>query len=315
MTGGLPHEANEGPRAIEATGLRKTYGRTTALAGADIAVPEGAVYLLVGPNGAGKTTTLRLLVDLSRRDGGELRVFGRDPEREGAEVRARLGHVPERRGLGPAPGRLRVRELLAHHASFRPSWDPEYEEELCRELDVQRDRRFGKLSKGQARRVQLVMALAHRPPLLLLDEPTDGLDPVVRERVLDRVSRHLSSTPTTVLLSTHHPHEAEGLADHVGVMRRGRILAQAPWSLLSERLRRYRVRLPEAAGEVEPPASVVRRRRRGGEASWIAYGEEAAVRGAVGDSGAELAAVETLTLEEAALALLEGEGDDPGAER
>lgn len=305
----LPNQVSDGPRAVEASGLTKSYGRTRALGGADMSVPEGAFYLLVGPNGAGKTTTLRLLLDLARRDAGELRVFGLDPEREGGRIRAQVGQVPERRGFGTGPGRLRVRDLLAHHASYRPDWDGEYEERLCRELDVQRVRRFGDLSKGQARRVQLVMALAHRPPLLLLDEPTDGLDPMVRERVLERIADHLAASPTTVLLSTHHPHEAEGLADHVGVMRRGRIRAQAPRSLLEDRLRRYRMSLPEGEAADGLPVPVLRSRRSGRTATCVVLGDEAEVRERLRGAGVEVREVEPLTLEESALALLE-EGED-----
>lgn len=310
MNGELPNVVVEGPLAVQATGLTKSYGRTKALDAADLAVPEGAFYLLVGPNGAGKTTTLRLLLDLARRDAGELRVFGLDPEREGGKVRAQVGKVPERRGYGDGPGRLRVRDLLAHHASYRREWDVEYAERLCAELDVQRDRRFGDLSKGQARRVQLVMALAHRPPLLLLDEPTDGLDPMVRERVLELMADHLAAAPTTVLLSTHHPHEAEGLADHVGVMRRGRIRAQAPRSLLEEKLRRYRVVLPDGEGTAPLPIPVLRSRRSDRTITFVALGDEADVSERLRASGAEVRSAEPLTLEESALALLQDEEDD-----
>ncbi|HKK28670.1 MAG TPA: ABC transporter ATP-binding protein [Gemmatimonadota bacterium] len=307
MTADPSHDAAVRSPAIQASELCKSYGKTPALRGASLTVPEGAFFLLVGPNGAGKTTTMRLLSGLDRLDAGELRVFGLDPAAEEARVRAQIGHVPEDGTLGPAPGRMRVAWLLEHQAAYRPSWDRAYEARLCRALEIRRDRRFGDLSKGQARRVQLVMALAHRPPLLLLDEPTDGLDPVVRERTLALLADHLSAMPTTVLLSTHHPHEAEKLADHVGVMMRGRVHFQGPRSVVSERVKRYRVLLPESGMDVSPPISVVRSRRSGRSASWVAWGAEADNRSRLVRAGIEIRSVETLTLEEATLAMLSEE--------
>jgi ABC-2 type transport system ATP-binding protein len=168
--------------AVHARGLRKRYGKVVALAGVDLAVPEGSVVLLAGPNGAGKTTLLKLLLDLLPPDGGEVEVLGRNPSDRGREVRAGTGFLPEE--VAFPFGRMSVQEVLGFHARFRPGWDPEYARHLASELDLRMDRPWKKLSKGEARRAQLLTALAHRPPLLLLDEPTDGLDPVVRERVL-----------------------------------------------------------------------------------------------------------------------------------
>src|SRR5689334_1654463 len=116
--------------------------------------------------------------------------------------------------------------LLEHVAAFYPSWDSAYAEHLVKALDIRLDRRTGSLSKGQARRVQLVMAMAHRPPLLLLDEPTEGLDPVARRQLLTLVSEHLSDSPTTMIIATHHVHEVENLADHVGALNAGNLVAQ-----------------------------------------------------------------------------------------
>lgn len=314
MSDALPTELEAGSRTIVTRGLTKRFrtgglplprmARTVhALDGLDLEVPEGAVYVLVGPNGAGKTTLLRVLLDLLRPDGGRAAVFGRDPAADGAEVRSRIGYVPEGHALGH--GWLRVRDLLDHHAAYHPAWDPAYASKLVRRLEVMPDRRFDELSKGHARRVQLVMALAHRPPLLLLDEPTDGLDPVVRDRVLEMLADHLAARPTTVLLSTHLVHEAERLADHLGVLKRGRLVLQAPRPAVTERLHRYRIRLP---GGREPPSldgRLLRRRGEGREQAWEAWGEPDRVRAQLDAAGAEVREVRGLSLEEAALALLD----------
>lgn len=314
MTDVLPKDLQPGPRAVEARAVRKRFragglplpGRARAvhaLDGLDLEVPEGAVYVLVGPNGAGKTTFLRVLLDLLRPDGGDVAVFGADPAEEGGEVRSRIGYVPEGQSLGH--GWLRVRDLLDHHAAHHPAWDEAYAAELADRLEVMEDRKFGELSKGHARRVQLVMALAHRPPLLLLDEPTDGLDPVVRDRVLELLADHLASAPTTVLLSTHLVHEAERLADHLGVLKEGRLVMQAPRSTVTDRLHRYRIRVPEGG---EPPSldgRSLRRRGKGRERSLEVWGEPERMRAELEAAGAGVRDVRGLSLEEAALALLD----------
>lgn len=310
----LPSRVDDGPRLVEARGLRKAFGDTTALDGTDVEVPEGAVYLLVGPNGAGKTTFLRHLLGLMRADAGEVEVFGVDPVREEDRVRATLGYVPERRGLGEGPGRMKVRHLLEHHAAYHRSWDPAYARRLCDALEVVEDRAFGDLSKGQARRVQLVMALAHTPPLLLLDEPADGLDPVVRERLLELLAEHLHDHPATVLYCTHHPHEAETLADHVGVIRDGRMAFEGRREDLQRNLRRYRLRPPEDWNGRRPDVPVLRERRSEAEVAWVAWGEEAEVVRALEGAGAEVRGADGLSLEEAVLALMRA-GSGPGADR
>ncbi len=310
----LPSRVADGPRAVEARGLRKAFDDTTALDGTDVTVPEGAVYLLVGPNGAGKTTFLRHLLGLMRPDAGDLTVLGLDPAREEARVRASLGYVPERRGLGDGPGRMRVSHLLDHHAAYHPAWDASYARHLCETLEVVEERSFGDLSKGQARRVQLVLALAHKPPLLLLDEPADGLDPVVRQRLLGLLAEHLHDHPSTVVYCTHHPHEAEALADHVGVIRDGRMAYEGRRDDLQRRLRRYRLRPPAGREGRRPEVPVLRERRSEAEVAWVAWGEEEEVRRAIEDAGGEVRAASGLGLEEAVLALMKTEtgSRDPG---
>ena len=210
--------------AVTTHALVKHYGKETALAGIDLEIPEGAVYVLIGPNGAGKTTTLRVLMNLERADGGAAQVFGLDTLQRGPEVRAQIGYVPERHDSGYRW--LSCERLMAHVAAYYPAWDAAYAGDLTRALDIKPQRKVGTLSKGEARRLQLVLALAHRPPLLLLDEPTDGLDPIVRKRVLTLLAEHLADAPTTVMISTHHVYELESLADHVGVIQRGKLVAQ-----------------------------------------------------------------------------------------
>ena len=200
MTSSLPVDLSNAELAVSSRDVSKWYGPRRVLAGAALQVPAGAVYLLVGPNGAGKSTTFKILVDLVRPSEGVVHVFGLDAQKESARIRANVGYVPEQ----PAWGYewMRVGRLLEHHARYYQTWDAQYAAHLIRTFEISPDRRMSALSKGQARRVHIVMALAHRPPLLLLDEPTDGLDPVARDETFGVLVEHLADTATTVVLST-----------------------------------------------------------------------------------------------------------------
>ena len=303
MTSVLPTRLGAGPFAVETAGLVKRFGGEVALDGVDLQVPEGAVYVLVGPNGAGKSTTFKLLLDLVRADAGQARVFGLDPRADGPAVRAGIGYVPERLDWGY--GWMTVGRLLEHHAVYFPAWDREYAARLTRLFDLRLDRKLGRLSKGQARRVHLTMALAHRPPLLVLDEPTDGLDPVMLDETLGFLAEHVADTPTTTLISTHQVHDVDRLADHVGVMRDGRLLVQAPRDELHRKLRRWRAEVPDGwAGAPELDGAVLRRAGMGREIQWSVWGEERDVAAQLARSGATVRESVPLSLAEAAVTLL-----------
>lgn len=292
-----------GVAAVETRGLAKRFGRRVALDGLDLRVPQGAVYVLVGPNGSGKTTTLRILLDLVRADSGEVSVLGRDPVGDGAAVRSLCGYLPERQDAGYSW--MKVQQLLDHHASYRSNWDAQYAAQLMERLEVRDHTRFGKLSKGEARRVQLVMAMAHRPRILLLDEPTDGLDPVMRDEALTLLADHVAETEATLVISTHLVYEVEGLGDHLGVLREGALSAQLDRETLRRQLRRYTLMVPEAwEGPGEVTERVVRRAGGGREVAWTVWGDETEVSDRLRRSGATVREVEPLTLEEAAVALM-----------
>jgi ABC-2 type transport system ATP-binding protein len=296
-------QLDEGYIAVRTTALTKRYGRLTALDGIDLQLPEGSVYLLVGPNGAGKTTLLRILMDLVTASSGTAELMGLDSRRDGPRLRAQVGYVPERHDWGY--GWMTVGRLLDHHRIYFPGWDAEYARHLAEAFDLRPEQRYGKLSKGQARMVQLVMALAHRPPVLLLDEPTDGLDPVMRDELMGHLAEHLAETPTSVLVSTHLVHEFERMADHIGVIRGGRLRAQMPIDLLRRKLLRYRAEVPEGWGGAESLDGAVLRHSGGTrEILWTVWGEPADVQEALSASGATVREAAPLSLDEAAIALL-----------
>jgi ABC-2 type transport system ATP-binding protein len=288
--------------AVATHALSKIYGRATALQAIDLRVPVGAVYMLAGENGAGKSTLLRLLLNLERPTGGQIEVTGLAADRNGARVRARVGYVPE--GFGMGPSWMTVERWFAERAVYYPAWDADYAAALSRRLDIDVSRRIGHLSKGQARRAQIVAAMAHRPPLLLLDEPTDGLDPAARDTVLELVSDHLSQTDCTILVSTHLIYELDALVDQVGVLSHGRLTAQTPRDALRESVKNYRIRGPEGW---EPPSDipgVLHRGQFGREHSWVIRGDEADVAAHVARSGGEVRDVAPLTLHDAVVHLM-----------
>ena len=210
----------ESAGVLSARGLVKHYRKKAALDELSLRVPEESFYVLIDENGAGKTTLLKALLGLERIESGTMDVLGMDPRKEGHLVRAQTGYVPERSEI---PYRqLRLREIVRHHAGYYDSWETDYANELMESLRIDPMVRLKELSKGEARRVQVVMALAHCPPLLVLDEPTDAFDPIAREQFYTLLARHLATSPATVIMSTHYVYEAERLATHVGVMRGGR---------------------------------------------------------------------------------------------
>jgi ABC-2 type transport system ATP-binding protein len=296
-------DSDRGGYAVATHELSKHYGRETALDRVDLRVPKGAVYVLVGANGAGKSTLFKVLMNLERPDAGSAEVFGLDTGRSGPEVRAQIGYVPERQD---APHRaMTCARLLRHASTFYPEWDHAYADHLVRALAIQPQRRVGGLSKGETRRVQLVLALAYRPPLLLLDEPTDGLDPVVRRRALALLAEHLADTQATVLISTHHITELESLADHVGVLRNGRLVAQMPRDDLQRSVKSYQLDVPD--GWAAPPdlhATGLRRAMVGRGAQCTLVGDERDVMQRLAASGAVVRGVIPLSLEDSALAFL-----------
>jgi ABC-2 type transport system ATP-binding protein len=210
--------------AIEVRGLRKTYGDTVAVAGVDLSVAPGEIFALLGPNGAGKTTTIEILEGFRSRDAGTVSVLGEDPATAGAGWRARVGMVLQSSGEFDA---LTVAEVVHHFAGFYPdSDDPDVVIERVG-LAGKRDARTHALSGGQKRRLDVALSIVGRPELLFLDEPTTGFDPQARLEFWQLV-RDLATAGTTILLTTHYLHEAEALADRVGVMRAGRVVAVAP---------------------------------------------------------------------------------------
>ncbi len=214
--------------AIRIRGLRKRYRDVTAVDGVDLDVLHGEVFALLGPNGAGKTTAVEVCEGYRNRDGGEVGVLGADPARAGRAWRSRLGIVVQAARDAPE---LTVREMVRQFATYYPRpRNPDETIELTG-LGGKADARVRQLSGGQRRRLDVALAIVGAPELLFLDEPTTGFDPEARRSFWELI-RTLAADGTTILLTTHYLEEAEVLADRVGVITRGRIVAvDTPTSL------------------------------------------------------------------------------------
>jgi len=204
--------------AIEVSGLRKTFGRTTALDGLDLEVRAGEVHGFLGPNGSGKSTTIRVLLGLLRADAGEVRLLGGDPWRDAATLHRRLAYVPGDVNLWPNLTGGEVIDLLGR---LRGGLDPARRDDLLERFALDPRKRSRAYSKGNRQKVALVAALASDAELLLLDEPTSGLDPLM-EAVFTDCIREESAAGRTVLLSSHILAEVEALCDRVSILRAGR---------------------------------------------------------------------------------------------
>jgi lipooligosaccharide transport system ATP-binding protein len=211
--------------AIELKGVVKRFGPITAVDGLDLEVPEGICLGLLGPNGAGKSTTMRMLTGQVIPDAGELRALGYELPGESKAARARMGVVPQLDNLDVD---VTVEDNLAVYARLYRVKDVRGAVDQALDLARLQDRRrdaVDKLSGGMRRRLLLARGLVHRPPLMLLDEPTVGLDPQIRTELWTLIDR-LRSAGTTILMSTHYIEEAQRLADEVAVMAHGKIIAR-----------------------------------------------------------------------------------------
>ncbi len=213
--------AAEAGAAIEARDLRKAYGRREILGGVSFEVGRGELFALLGPNGAGKTTTVEILEGYRRPDGGSARVLGLDPARDGRSLRPRIGLMLQEGGID---NRSTPREVLRLYSRFYR--DPEDPAKLLEAVDLGHaaGTRYRRLSGGEKQRLALALALLGRPELLVLDEPTAGMDPAAKRATRDRIAA-LRATGTTVLLTTHELDDVERLADRVAIIDRGRIVA------------------------------------------------------------------------------------------
>jgi ABC-2 type transport system ATP-binding protein len=208
--------------AIETHGLSVYYGRHRGILDVNLRVEKGEVFGFLGPNGAGKTTTQRVLMDIIRPTAGEARMFGRDCQKESVAARDRVGYLPGELSLYDS---MKVREFFEMYFSLqRSNNDPGHWRTLSERLLLDTSRRIGQLSRGNKQKVGVVAAFMNKPDLLILDEPTTGLDPLVQQTVMELV-RETNGVGATVFFSSHILPEVQAVCDRVGIIRKGQLVA------------------------------------------------------------------------------------------
>jgi ABC-2 type transport system ATP-binding protein len=223
---------------IQCHALSRVFRGVKAVDRLDLEVPVGAIYGLVGPNGAGKTTALKTMMNILRPTGGEARILGVDSRNLGPRELARIGYVSENQAI---PEWMTVRYLMNYLEPFYPTWNCARATELIRRFELPADRKFAQLSRGMWMKAALAASLAWQPEVLILDEPFSGLDPLIREEVIEGILS--AAGDTTILVSTHDLADIEFFATHIGFMENGRLRFSEEMTTLSEHFRHIEVTL------------------------------------------------------------------------
>ena len=288
--------------AIETSGLRYSASKEFAIQDLTLQVPVGALYGFLGPNGCGKTTTIRLLLGLLRPDAGRVRLLDCALPGQLPSALARTGVVPDRPHLHRY---LTVGEALDFHGAFYGAWDDKWARELLGEFRLLPRQKISGLSKGETAKLMLLLALCQMPELLILDEPMDGLDPVVRRDVLTALLDYVSRRSATVFVSSHLVHELERFCDWVGVMDRGRLVVELPMDEFRNGNKRIRLsRSPNVEPTGAPFILLAREHTAGELETWAVRGWRPEMTGWFDQRGIAIREVTDLDLEDGFVELL-----------
>ena len=290
--------------AIDVAGLVKRFGTRAVLDSIDLRVPRGQVIGLLGLNGSGKSTLIKCLLGLLKADEGSATVLGTDAWQLADREKARIGYVPQEATLYPW---LTVRQTVAYVSSFYSRWDRAWGDELLRRWDLPLGHRVGPLSVGQKQKLALVLALGHRPELLILDEPVASLDPVARRWFLETVLETAADGAGTVLFSTHITSDLERVASHVALLREGKVMFHDEIDVLKDRVKRLRIEAQaDLPADLHLPGTL-RQEVRGRQALVTVDGVDAPLVAGVRERFAAEVVVDNLNLEEIFLELHDGE--------
>jgi ABC-2 type transport system ATP-binding protein len=303
-----PHAAVEPDAVVEVRSLSRKFGATDALTEVSLTIPRGVVFGLVGTNGAGKTTLIKHAIGLLRAQRGSVRVFGLDPVSNPTAVLSRIGYLSE---VTELPEWMQVDELIRFTRTFYPNWDESYAESLRQAFELDPHKKVQQLSKGQRARLGLVLALSHRAELLILDEPSSGLDPLVRRDILRAIIKTIAQEGRTVLFSSHLLEEVERVADHVAILEGGRLIQNDALDSLKSRYHRLVFRFDSTAQQ--PPQVAGLFNWQGADRHWSAYfqGEPHEAEQLSTRLNAQLVECTSPSLNEIFLALL-GSKHEPG---
>jgi ABC-2 type transport system ATP-binding protein len=292
---------------IRVGSLTRRFGKVEALRGIDLEIAPGSIYALVGPNGAGKSTLIKILMNILQPTSGRSELLGMDSRTLTGSALDRIGYVSENQRL---PEWMTTGTMLAYLRPFYPTWDRGREAELVKQFDLPLDRKLKGLSRGMRMKAALAGALAFHPRVIVLDEPFSGLDPLVRDELVEGLLDSLQNgaEEATILISSHDLAEVESFSSHVGYLERGRLVFSEEMGSLLERFREVRVTL---AGDGEPvlgglPASWLQVSQVGGVVRFVeSWFDEERTRAEVGTlfAGAEVVEISPMSLREIFLAM------------
>ena len=282
-------------------GVTRRFGRKTALRDVSFVVEPGSVVGLVGRNGAGKTTTLRLAHGLLHPDAGRIRVLGLDPVSQGLERRARVSLLSEESALYPW---MSVREILEFGSALHPRWDSSLAEELATKLQLDSDAKVHTLSRGTRAKVALTLAVACRPEVLLLDDPTAGLDPLVRREILQGILESVSEEGGAVVYASHLVHDIERVADRIAVLDEGRLELEDSLERLKARVRRVRAVFDDVISTIPRLDGMVDCTSEGRLLTVVVAADNGDLEAELRRAGALELEIEPLSLEEILVAFL-----------
>lgn len=282
--------------AIETNGLGHRFGKSWAVRDLDLKVPHGCVLGLLGPNGAGKSTTIHMLMGLLLPSRGSAEVLGFDPAKDDVSLRQRVGYVAERHGFYEW---MSVEETIGLVSAYHPDWDESIRNDLQLEFDLNGRSLVSELSKGMRARLALLLALSFDPQMLVLDEPTGGLDPAARRTFIETILSRYQKSGKTILVSSHLLNEFSGLLDHVAFLRDGHLDLWMPMEELRNNVKRARLVFEHGIPETltVPEARTVRRNGREAVAVFDQFDANETPRLLAG-VGASNVLIEDLTLED-----------------
>jgi ABC-2 type transport system ATP-binding protein len=289
--------------AIKIRNLSWRAGKEFAIRDLAMTVPTGAIYGFLGPNGSGKTTTIRLMLGMLPPEDGTIEVLGHSVPVFAHRALEKVGYVPERLHLYQA---LTVDESINYHRAFYKDFDRDEAERLRKRFGLREDQLVQRLSKGEAGKLMMLLALSQRADLLVLDEPTDGLDPVIRREVLGALVEYVESKRATVFISSHLVHEQERICDWIGVMDGGKMIAELPMQEFRSGIKRLRVSHAPAVRDAAPFALLSRSTLTQQHEEWVVRGWQPEMREWFQRVGADVREIQDLDLEESFVELLRG---------
>jgi len=299
------------PAVVQFDGLTVRYGSMIAVDGLTTAIGPGQVYAFLGRNGAGKTSLVRCLLGIQKPNGGAVKVFGRDVWVHRHELMAKIGVVPEE---PDAPPDMTTEQLVRFCSRLYPRWNEASVNERIRRSGAAVKTPFGRLSKGQKRQILLALALAHGPEILILDDPTLGLDVVARKELFEELIADLADRGTTVVITTHDLAGIEGIADRIGILKGGSLVLDEDVETLKSRFRRIRFGTPAAAaveGNLQNLKAVGLKRWGGGMEAVVTNFDELAMERFRTSSEVREVEITPMSLEEIFIAVAGEQGGQP----